>query len=111
MGRIPALLVSIALAFVSGFALSDIGDAAHSGDVSFRGSTLDVLKVDQSVGLSEDAHGRWKIMVMPSVEQLPYKVVEIGKDFVTIRDIAGISDRLIPIYSIHSIETILLEQR
>ena len=111
MGRMPAFLVSFALAFVSGFALSGRGDAAHPGDASFRGTALDTLEIGQSVGLSEDAHGRWKIMVMPSVEQLPFKVVEIGEDYVTFRDIADITDRLVPIYAIHSIDTLLFKER
>ena len=111
MGRMPTILVSLALVAFCGFAFSGRVGATHPGGSLSRGTALDTLEVGQSISLSEGAHGLWKITVMPSVEQLPCKVVAIGEDYVTIRDIAEISDRLVPIYSLQSIETLLLKER
>jgi hypothetical protein len=107
----PAILVSLALVVFCGFALSGRVGATHPGASLSRGTALDALEVGQSLSLNEDTYGRWKITLMPVMKQLPYKVVEVGEDYVTVRDVAGITDRLIPIYSIHSIETLLLKER
>lgn len=62
-----------------------------------------VLKVGQSVALKETA-GRFTISTMDDVpDSLSHKVVEVGTDYLTVEDIAGIHQTRIPVYSVSSI--------
>lgn len=60
------------------------------------------LKVGQSVSLKDDGSAYTITHFEPELPQ-SHKVVEIGDDFVVVRDIAEITETTIPIYSIKSI--------
>lgn len=63
------------------------------------------LKKDQKIGLKETPQG-YQITVFSKLEVAPYKVIEIGTDYIVIEDAIGINEIRIPIYSIKSIITI-----
>ena len=65
---------------------------------------LDHLKPGQAVTLDEK-DGRYEIGVMPN-QVLGFNVVEIGQDFVTLRDIAGVTDTIVPVYSIKAVKVL-----
>jgi len=60
------------------------------------------LKVGQSVSLKDEGSAFTISFFEPELPQ-SHKVVEIGDNFVVIRDIAEITETAIPIYSIKSI--------
>jgi hypothetical protein len=64
---------------------------------------LDHLKVGQPVSVTEK-DGRFEIGVYPpTYRPLSHKVVEIGRDYVVLRDFAEITDAIVPVYSIQAI--------
>ena len=66
------------------------------------------LKVDQHIKLTD--HGTaYTISYFEKELELPFKVVEIGKDYVIIRDLAGIKDTLIPVYAVKAIVRVGVE--
>jgi hypothetical protein len=68
---------------------------------SFLGS----LHVDQRISLVE--HGdKYEITMFQGKMPLPFTVVEVGQDYVVVRDMAGVADLNIPIYSIKAIKAI-----
>ena len=70
---------------------------------SQRREFLAVLKVGQSVVVKETA-GRFTISTVDDLpDSLSHKVVEVGSDYLTVEDIAGIHQIRIPVYSISSI--------
>ena len=67
---------------------------------------LDHLKPRQVVSLTTK-DGRYEIGVFPaSYQPLPYKVVEIGHDYVVLRDLVEINDVILPIYAIKAIKVL-----
>ena len=68
-----------------------------------RREFLAVLKAGQAVTLKETA-GRFTINTMDDVpDTLSHKVVEVGSDYLTVEDIAGVQQTRIPVYAISSI--------
>ncbi|MGD0900313.1 MAG: hypothetical protein ABR915_20975 [Thermoguttaceae bacterium] len=71
-----------------------------------RATFLERLKPGQSVTLT-DKDGRYEIgMFAESIGPLSHNVVEIGQDFVVLRDIANITDTIVPVYSIKAIRVL-----
>ena len=72
--------------------------------VQQRREFLAALKPKQSVLIKETA-GRFTITTMDDdvPDTLSHKVVEVGTDFLTVEDIAGIHQTRIPVYAISSI--------
>ena len=64
-----------------------------------------ILKVRQSLSV-KDVGGRYELSLMPDVDTLSHEVVEIGSDYVVVRDAMDIAEIRIPIYSIKSILTV-----
>lgn len=60
------------------------------------------LKIGQSVTLKDEDTG---ITISFFEEELPtaHKVIEIGDDFIVVRDIANVTETTIPVYSIKRI--------
>jgi hypothetical protein len=51
--------------------------------------------------------GRYEVGVFPPAYQvLGHKVIEIGPDYVVFRDLVGITDSIVPIYSIKAIKVL-----
>ncbi len=64
---------------------------------------LSALKEGQSVSLKE-VSGRYELSTMDGVRGVQgHKVLEIAADYVVIRDIAGVSESRIPLWSIKAI--------
>lgn len=66
---------------------------------------LTVLAKGQAVSV-KDAGGRYEIGVLPNVEPLGYKVMDVGPDFVVVEDIAQVTQLRIPIYSIKAVSVL-----
>ena len=68
-----------------------------------RREFLAVLKAGQAVTPKETA-GRFTISTLDDVpDSMSHKVVEVGTDYLTLEDIAGVHQTRIPVYSISSI--------
>ena len=87
--------------FLSTFlVLASVPALGHGQDKPRKGF-LSILKEGQSVSVKEVA-GRYEITVMKDVK-LGQKVIEVGSDYVVVKDAAGITEIRIPVYSIKSI--------
>jgi hypothetical protein len=96
LGCLTILLVASTVALRSS---STAAPPAEQKKVAF----LDRLKVGQAVALT-DKDGRYEIGVFPpELHPLGHTVIEIAQDYVVLRDLAKITDTLIPICSIKSI--------
>jgi len=76
-----------------------------------RPGFLSALKESQSITLKEVA-GTYQISIFengPAV--LGHKVIEIGTDYLTVEDLAGVTETRIPIYSIKSIVRLRLPRK
>ena len=84
-------------------AIVAVGVVTVSGQAPEKPSQgfLSALKVGQSVTMKEVA-GRFTISFDDAVQDLSYKIVKIGPDFVTIEDLGGLTETTIPVYSIKS---------
>ena len=60
------------------------------------------LRVGQSISLKDEGSAFSITTFEPELPQ-SHKVVEVGSDYIVVRDIAEITDTLVPIYSIKSI--------
>lgn len=85
-------------------AAMSIGTAAPPAER--KATFLEQLKPGQAVSLTEK-DGRYEIGVFPPAYQpLGHKVVEVGQDYVTLRDLVGITDTIVPVYSIKAIKVL-----
>ena len=67
---------------------------------------LELLKPGQAVNLDEK-DGRYEIGVFPqAIQPLSHTVIEIGQDYVVLRDFVGVTDSIVPIYSIKCIKVL-----
>ncbi len=70
---------------------------------------LKQLKVGQAVAL-EEKQGRYQLGLFPeTIRPLSHTVIEIGQDFVALRDVANVRETIIPVYSILSIQVLRVE--
>ena len=67
---------------------------------------LSVLAKGQPVNLKEAA-GRYSIIILPKgPETLPYKVAEVGPDYVVVQDSVGVTELRIPIWSVKEVQVL-----
>jgi len=64
-----------------------------------------MLKVGQAVSLKDEG-AAYSISFMESEVPLGHTVVEIGEDYVVLRDISGVKDVVVPVYSLKSVEKV-----
>ena len=96
----PAVLLAVSI-----LAAMSIATAAPPADQK-ASRFLDHLKVGQSVSLNEK-DGRYEIGILPpGYQPMPQKIIEIGQDYVVFRDLVGITDTIVPIYSIKAIKVL-----
>jgi len=96
----PALLLAASI-----LAAMPIVTATPPGDQK-ASRFLDHLKVGQPVSLNEK-DGRYEIGILPpGYQPVPQKVIEIGHDYVVFRDLVGITDTIVPVYSIKAIKVL-----
>ena len=86
-------------------AICAVGVASVSGQAPEkpRPGFLSVLKSGRSVNVKEVA-GRFEISLIEEVP-LSHKVTDVGPDYVTVEDFAGVNETRIPVYAIKSIVT------
>ena len=60
------------------------------------------LKVGQSVSLKDEGSAFTITFFEPELQQ-SHKVIEVGNDYVVVRDIAGVTETTIPVYSVKAI--------
>jgi len=78
----------------------------------FADNFFSVLKKDQKVGLQETPNGyHIKVFKNFGEDTAPYKVIEIGDNYIVIEDAIGVNEIRIPIYSIKSITTVKFPQK
>jgi hypothetical protein len=96
---ILGLTILLASAIVAARSVITAAPPAERKEITF----LDHLKTGQAVSLTEK-DGRYEISVFPPAYQpLGHKVVEIGPDYAVFRDLVGITDTIVPVYSIKAI--------
>ena len=67
-----------------------------------------MLKVGQAVSLKD--HGATvSLSFFEDEVPLGHTDVEVGEDFVVVRDIAGVKETLVPVYAVKSIERVRLK--
>jgi hypothetical protein len=80
---------------------SSLAFSQRGGEEKGHGGVLSVLSKGQAVSLKE-VSGRYEIGIIPEA-MLGCKVVEVGADYVVVKDIAGVTELHIPIYSIKAV--------
>ena len=96
MKRLNALVIFLALIAIGTITVS--GQAPVKPQIG----VLSILKAGQSVNL-KDIAGRYEISTYDDgLTALSHRVIEVGPDFVTVEDIAGVAETRIPIFSIKS---------
>lgn len=69
------------------------------------------LQIGQDVAV-KDLGQRYEVSVFGrSIAPLSHKIIEIGPDYLTVKDIAGVNTMRIPVYSIKSVITVNIEPR
>jgi hypothetical protein len=68
------------------------------------------LKVGQSVAL-QDHGGSYEIRLMDVDVQMSHTVVEIGQDYVVLKDITEVAETRIPIYAIKAVVLLKTKMR
>jgi hypothetical protein len=63
---------------------------------------LATLKVGQNVNLKEVGE-RYSIMVVGGDIPQPHKVLEVGTDFIVVKDLSGLNETRIPLTSLKSV--------
>jgi hypothetical protein len=97
-GYAAASLLAIAGLWLASHAESQPPRPAAAG-------VLSVLKVRQPLAV-KDVGGRYELSLMPDADRLGHEVVEVGADYVVVRDTNDIGEIRIPIYSIKSITAV-----
>ena len=64
-----------------------------------------MLKVGQAVSLKDEGSAYSISFIEPEVP-LGHTVVEIGENYVVVRDIAGITDTTVPVYSLKAVQKV-----
>src|SRR5271154_5934945 len=72
---------------------------------------LSVLHVDQQVNLNATSGGYEIGLFENGPDQLGHKVVEIGADYVVVKDIANVTTTRIPIYSVKAVTIMTIPKR
>ena len=65
-------------------------------------SVFSALKVGQSVSLKDEGSALTITFFDPELPQ-SHKVVEVGENFIVVRDIAGVTETTVPVYAVKSI--------
>ena len=68
------------------------------------------LKVGQSVTLRDEGTA-YSISYFDEDMPLAHRVVEVGDDFVVVRDVAGVQETLVPVFSLKGIAKVTTKSR
>ena len=73
-----------------------------------RDGVLGGLRPGMPITLTE-AEGRFEIGILPGVPgPLGHEVTAVGQDYVAVKDISGVSETVIPLFSIKCVKTLRL---
>lgn len=77
---------------------------AQQQDRTKPNGVLAHLRVDQSINVKEVGN-RYLLTVIKSESNLPmpYTILDLGSDYIVVRDITGLNETRIPIYSIQAV--------
>jgi hypothetical protein len=64
-----------------------------------------MLKVGQAVGLKDHGTAYLISFIEPEVP-LGHTVIEVGEDYVVVRDIVRVKDAVVPVYSLKAVEKV-----
>jgi hypothetical protein len=97
--RLPVALLAVLI-----LAISMIVVGSQAEDHPTKTTFLEWLKPGHPVSL-EEKQGRYQLGLYPeNIRPLSHSVVEVGRDYVVLRDFPGVTDTVIPVYSIASIK-------
>jgi hypothetical protein len=68
------------------------------------------IKVGQSVTLKDEGSG-YSIRLFDEDVPLAHKIVEIGNDFVVVRDVAGVQETVIPVFALKGITRVMTKSK
>ena len=88
-----------------GVVLVAVAVALGAEDVKKSKGVFSTLKVGQNVTL-KDEKAAFTISFFDEDLPLAHKVIEIGEDYVVIRDVVGIKETTIPVYALKAVEKI-----
>jgi hypothetical protein len=88
---------------LAGMWLADRAESQPAPRVAASG-LFSVLKAKQSLAVREVA-GRYELSLMPDIDTLSHEVVEVGADYIVVRDTGDVAQLRIPIYSIKAVIT------
>jgi hypothetical protein len=107
MKRTPLFLLAavvIAVAVLRSFAALPL--EAERNNTPPKITFLERIKLGQSVTIT-DKDGRYEIGMFENMSNpLAHNIVEIGKDYLVVRDVVGVTDTVIPVYSIKAIRVL-----
>ena len=69
------------------------------------------LRAGQDVTLKDVGHGYEISVFSRTVAPLAHKVVEIGSDYVVIKDVVGVNTIRIPVYAVKNVTTVNIDVR
>jgi len=104
---LAAFVVSVA---VTGIAVRPYGASVVGAEreAASKATFLEHLKPGQVVSV-EAKDGRYELGVFPKqIQPRSHAVIDIGRDYLVVRDIANVTDTIIPVYSISCIKVLRL---
>lgn len=94
---ILALLAAVALGLAGMFST-----ASPQPRPAARRTILSTLKVGQSVAV-RDRNGLYEVSTMDEAGPMTHKVIEVGDDYLGVRDEAGVIDSRIPVTAVRAV--------
>ena len=92
--------------FVAFLVVLLVGVSLAASSAPSGSGVLSVLAKGQPVNLKDTA-GRYTITILPKgPDALPYKISEIGQDYVVVQDSVGITELRIPLWSIKEVQVL-----
>ena len=82
--------------------------ALGAKNVKKPGGVFSMLKVGQAVNLKDEGAAYSLGFIEPEVPQ-SHTVIEIGEDYVVLRDIIGVKETTVPVFSLKGIEKVRLK--
>jgi hypothetical protein len=92
---------------LSAFLIIAMAASAGMGPVRQEGA-LSGLRPGMAIRLTE-SEGRYEIGIMPKIPgPLTHEVIAVGENYMAVKDITGITETVIPLYSIKCVKTFRL---
>ena len=99
----PILVLLVATLIAFGVLVLGTINVLGQAPEKSRPGFLSTLKVGQRITLREVA-GRYEISMFENgSEALGHKLIEVGTDYLTVEDFAGVTETRLPVFSIKSI--------